>query len=516
MVPAKGVERWLSQRLAHRLGRRTGRRGRRLRRGAIHVAALAGGRGARPDRRRPVGRGRDGLAAAGRARRLARRGLVPACRAAPRPLRHRRRGRAAAGSPVCHRRPGWPGCSRRTPCSGPRCSPTGRRAGHRRPRRRPRGRPGLAARAVAAARRPGRRPAAARSGTRTRWPGCATSRRRSTLPDRLSLFGHTRLPVTEVELLDALAAHRDVHLWLPHPSGPLWDALAATAGGAVDRSEDASHQLAGHPLLATLARDSRELQRALAAVPAVDRHTPMTNAPDTLLGWLQHDLRGNTLAPAGRALAAGDRSVQVHACHGAARQVDVLREVLLGMLEADPTLEPRDILVMCPDIETYAPLITAGFGLGDLVDGGHPAHRLRVRLADRSLTQTNPLLGVAAQLLDIAGSRATASQVLDLAAVRAGPSPLRLHRRRPRHPHHLGPRVRRAVGLRPRAPRRLRARRLPAEHLARRPRPGAQRRGDVRRRPRLARHLVAARRRRQHPHRAGRPVRRVRRPAAAR
>ena len=172
---------------------------------------------------------------------------------------------------------------------------------------------------------------------------------------------------------------------------------------------------AAHPLLATLARDSRELQRALAAVPADDDHTPMPPAPDTLLGWLQDDLRGNTLAPAGRQRAADDRSVQVHACHGAARQVDVLREVLLGMLEADPTLEPRDILVMCPDIETYAPLITAGFGLGDLVEGGHPAHRLRVRLADRSLAQTNPLLGVAAQLLDLAGSRATSSQVLDLA-----------------------------------------------------------------------------------------------------
>ena len=38
-----------------------------------------------------------------------------------------------------------------------------------------------------------------------------------------------------------------------------------------------------------------------------------------------------------------------------------------------------------------------------------------MRLADRALTQTNPLFGVAAQLLEIAGSRATASQVLDLA-----------------------------------------------------------------------------------------------------
>jgi hypothetical protein len=58
-------------------------------------------------------------------------------------------------------------------------------------------------------------------------------------------------------------------------------------------------------------------------------------------------------------------------------------------------LEPRDILVMCPDTETYALLIVAGFGLGDVVHGADPAHRLRVRLADRSLVPTNALLVVA-------------------------------------------------------------------------------------------------------------------------
>ena len=109
----------------------------------------------------------------------------------------------------------------------------------------------------------------------------------------------------------------------------------------------------------------------------------------------------------------------MHACHSAARQVDVLREVLVGLLDDDPTLEPRDILVMCPDIETFAPLISAGFGLADVVDdadgGGHPAHRLRVRLADRALSSTNPLLAVAATLVELAGGRATASDVLDLA-----------------------------------------------------------------------------------------------------
>ena len=130
---------------------------------------------------------------------------------------------------------------------------------------------------------------------------------------------------------------------------------------------------------------------------------------------MQADLRADEVRPAGRKRTADDRSVQVHRCHGPARQVQVLREVLLGLLEDDPGLEPRDILVMCPDIDNYAPLISAAFGLGDVVEGGHPAHRLRVQLADRSLSRTNPLLGVASQLLDVAGSRATASAVLDLA-----------------------------------------------------------------------------------------------------
>lgn len=234
------------------------------------------------------------------------------------------------------------------------------------------------------------------------------------LPQRLSLFGHTRLACTDIELLQALATHHDLHLWLPHPSDDLWQALKDTHG-AVPRRDDTSRLAAKNPLLETLGRDLRELQRALPADPATDEYLTGTTKPDTLLGWLQSDIAANAVRPQGRTLQPEDRSVQVHSCHGPARQIDVLREVLLGLLQDDPTLEPRDIVVMCPDIETYAPLIIAGFGLGETAGDVHAAHRLRVRLADRSLTQTNPLLGVVAELLAIAGTRATASQVLNLA-----------------------------------------------------------------------------------------------------
>ena len=70
---------------------------------------------------------------------------------------------------------------------------------------------------------------------------------------------------------------------------------------------------------------------------------------------------------------------------------------------------------MCPDIETFAPLIAAAFGLDTAeTEAEHPGHRLRVRLADRALRQVNPLLGLVGRLVQLADSRLEAAAVLDL------------------------------------------------------------------------------------------------------
>ncbi|MDL5154978.1 exodeoxyribonuclease V subunit gamma [Actinomycetospora termitidis] len=231
------------------------------------------------------------------------------------------------------------------------------------------------------------------------------------LPARLSVFGPTRLSTTELTVLEALAADREVHLWLPHPSPALWDAVRGTRG-VLRRRDDPTADAAAHPLLRSLARDARELQLRLPADTVDRHHAPAGPAPATLLGRLQDDLRHDR-APALADLPS-DESVVVHSCHGPDRQVEVLREAVLGLLTDDPTLEPRDIVVMCPDVETFAPLVTAAFG-GSAEDGGHPGHRLQVRVADRSLTQVNPVLGVLATVLDLADARLTASELLDLA-----------------------------------------------------------------------------------------------------
>ncbi len=276
------------------------------------------------------------------------------------------------------------------------------------------------------------------------------------LPARVALFGLTRLPGSHLDILAALAVHRDVHLLLLHPSAALWERVGSHPAAVplgLARSEDPTARLASNPLLRSWARDAREMQLVLAgrgittsvhhgvadgspaekgAEKGADSSPPergeAPRLPSGVLAALQAGVREDLAPPGapGPAPAGGrrpsdlrmvidpaDDSLRVHACHGRARQVEVARDAILHLLSADPTLEPRDVIVCCPDVETFAPLVQAVFGAGE--PGASP-RRLRARLADRSLRQTNPLLAIAATLLELAGGRASASEVLDLAA----------------------------------------------------------------------------------------------------
>ena len=229
-----------------------------------------------------------------------------------------------------------------------------------------------------------------------------------------SIFGATRISPARVQILKALARTRDVQLWLHHPSPALW--AAVQSAGEQPGRRRAQRPVVDNPLLASLSRDVRELQQLLNGAETTDVHHPIEDRPRTLLGHLQEQLASDQVSEPHPI----DNSLQVHAAHGPARQVEIIREAILGLLAADPTLEPRDIVIMCPDVESFAPLVAASFGIAD-EPGGHPAAKLRVKLADRSLRQTNPLLSLLAQLLELAASRVTATQLLDL----AGAAPVR-------------------------------------------------------------------------------------------
>ena len=123
------------------------------------------------------------------------------------------------------------------------------------------------------------------------------------------------------------------------------------------------------------------------------------------------------------ALDPEDRSILVHACHGRLRQVEVLRDELLRALNEDSQLQPREIVIMTPDLEGYAPLVEAVFSDGD-PDGaagrgeevaGFPS--LPYCLADRSLRRESPVADVLLRVMELAQGRVTASEVLDLLAL---------------------------------------------------------------------------------------------------
>lgn len=242
-------------------------------------------------------------------------------------------------------------------------------------------------------------------------------------PSRLSLFGLTRLPASYLQVLEAIGKRCDVHLFLLHPSSELWDRLRIQVDASsrrLLRREDPTAALPRNPLLASWGRDAREMQLVLGgAVTAQSPRPESVTDAHTLLQRIQDDVRADRAPGTGNdgegppLLEPDDDSIRIHSCHGRARQVEVLRDAVLHLLADDPDLEPRDVIVMCPDIEHFAPLIEATFGVHDETDSG--TDQLQIRLADRSLRQTNPVMGVLSEVLDLATARVTATEVIDLA-----------------------------------------------------------------------------------------------------
>jgi exodeoxyribonuclease V gamma subunit len=283
-----------------------------------------------------------------------------------------------------------------------------------------------------------------------RWPemlaGLRAGRVAVDLPDRIALFGLTTLPGGEpfLELVDAIGATRHVHLFLLDPSPVATTKVreAILAGGT--EPDDTT----GHPLVRSWGRPHRDAtvllsraeRRGLQPVTAragAPSPTDEQTAPARLLARLQADIRADRPPVCDRTLDPADRSVQVHACHGPARQVEVLRDAILHLLADDPTLREDDVVVLCPSITDYAPLIEATFGppadrptptgdtdgdtAGRSTDGrGRPAAgapRLAYRISDRSRRDAPPLLAAMSALLDLLAGRFAASEVIDFVAL---------------------------------------------------------------------------------------------------
>ncbi len=252
------------------------------------------------------------------------------------------------------------------------------------------------------------------------------------LPERVSVFGISYLPPFYLHALEALSRRVPVHIFLMSPCREYWGDIlspreirgvrsARAAGDGENGGGDLPLE-SGHPLLASMGGMGRDFFRLICGLEADMRDFSEAPAPGSLLASLQGDildLRDRSAAPQagppGTGLpepgprAPGDDSFQVHACHSPLREIEVLHDHLLAMFDADPALAPRDIAVMTPDIEAYAPYIQAVFGAQ--AEGGP---RVPFSLADRSVRRVSGAVEAFLSLLDFKESRLGAAEVMTL------------------------------------------------------------------------------------------------------
>jgi exodeoxyribonuclease V gamma subunit len=248
------------------------------------------------------------------------------------------------------------------------------------------------------------------------------------VPPRLLAFGVSTLPPLQLELLAEVARQREVHLFVPSPSPALWR-LGWEAASSDVQPANALLRSAGRVgrHAAVLVREAAARRRVGVVGGRPGEQVP-TDAiadrrrTDTLLARLQRDVAADRPLPTGPdagLVDRDDRSVVFHDGHGAVRQVEALQDELLRRFDADPTLHPRDVVVLTPDLRTHAPLVRAVFADPH---GRHPDGRRRgadpptipVAVGDRGVGRGNPVAAVLQRLLALVHARASGAEVLDL------------------------------------------------------------------------------------------------------
>ncbi len=243
-------------------------------------------------------------------------------------------------------------------------------------------------------------------------------------PERVTVFGINAMAPVYLQFFVKLAEFRDVHFFYVNPCEDYWsDVLSGRQASKLARrmGVDPCSLAGGNPLLASLGTRGRDFFSLMTEIPetCIAEETlcfePFSEARTTMLGVLQQDVLENVKR--GGASSAGmdfkppllrdpsDHSITVHDCHSALREVEVLHDQLLALLQ-DKDIQPRDIIVMAPDITVYEPYVNAVFGTGKLKDF--------YAFSDRSIRDSNRTAETFLSLLKLRNGKYETSAVFDL------------------------------------------------------------------------------------------------------
>ncbi len=238
-------------------------------------------------------------------------------------------------------------------------------------------------------------------------------------PDEITVFAVGSMPPLFFHFFKKLGDFRTVRFYYLNPCEDYW---ADQMNRFEARRRLIREELppAGNPLLQSFGSYGREFFKLVVEqLDDFEEHfesyyTP-GEQPDVLHAMQQDILRMRDRAANDDPFAApedlpfpvapNDRSVMIHCCHNRRREIEILHDQLLYLLQS-PEVQPRDILVMAPDINEYEPYIRAIFGLGPL--------EKFFSITDRSLREANPPAVVFEELLALPTSRFAISELFRL------------------------------------------------------------------------------------------------------
>ena len=237
------------------------------------------------------------------------------------------------------------------------------------------------------------------------------------LPERVSIFGISTLPRFHLQVISGIAKVIEVNLFLLNPCQQYWGDIASER----EIARAVSNQLAlpeevylerGNSLLSSMGLLGRDFWDSINEFQILENELFREPTANHLLSFIQSDilnLRDRGELEETQFIAPHDTSIQIHSCHSPMREMEVLYDRLLGMFDDDPDLAPRDILVMVPDIEAYAPYIEAVFDTPS-----NERERIPYSIADRSMRKESHVIDTFLAILELCRGRFTASDVLDI------------------------------------------------------------------------------------------------------
>ncbi len=256
------------------------------------------------------------------------------------------------------------------------------------------------------------------------------------MPSRVIVFGISSLPEQTLDAFRALGRFCQILLCVNNPCRYYWadiiehkELLRSQRRRHPDKLPpsfgDEELHLHANPLLAAWGKQARDYIGLLSAVDEPEQYQQWfqridlfedcisEETPATLLQRVQQavlDLQPLPATAELRPKIESDLSLVFHMAHSPQREVEILHDQLLALMnDPDRPLHSRDVIVMVPDIDRYAPHIRAVFGQ---IDGDDPRY-IPFSVSDQRERGRNPLLIALEQLLHLPLARFGVGDLLD-------------------------------------------------------------------------------------------------------